>query len=108
MIVQIPGGKGIKGSEYLLGLIGEIGGGCGGFCEIDTEKAAFTVEYPWGFVHENHAETLGVIRLETSYHEFNRGVILFYQLHALADNERKYFLPCSPLRSQSYQKQWPG
>lgn len=58
-----------------------------GICATEREKAAFTVKDPWGLVHEDNAETLRVIGLEASYHEFNGGVILFYQLYALGDNE---------------------
>lgn len=59
---------------------------------------------PWGFVHEDHAETLRVIGLEASYHKFNGGVVLFYQLYSLVEDE-EILVPCLPLRSQSYQKQ---
>lgn len=59
----------------------------GEFCETGRGKAAFTMEDPRGFVHEDDAETLRVIGFEASYHEFNRGVILVHQLHALIDKE---------------------
>lgn len=59
------------------------------FPETERGKASLTVEDPWGFVHEDHAETLGIIGLEASYHEFDRGVILFHQSHAFADNKMR-------------------
>ena len=40
-------------------------------------KVVFTMEYPWGFMHEDYAEALGVIGLKASNHEFNGSVILF-------------------------------
>ena len=43
---------------------------------VKRERGSSTLEYPWGFVHENYPQTFGIVRFKAFDHEFDRTVVL--------------------------------